>query len=98
MDWSKLIAVKNRDKITFYSSSKYDYNTKIIKVETVIEKSIYLFYSLFGDSGEGKGQLSNDGTITVPLNETINIFSLASGHLYERFLRWELLLHLLIHV
>ena len=25
--------------------------------------------------------------IKVPSNETINIFSIASGHLYERFLR-----------
>ena len=26
-------------------------------------------------------------TVEVSVNETINIFSLASGHLYERFLR-----------
>lgn len=32
------------------------------------------------DAGNGKG-------IEVTVNETINIFSIASGHLYERFLR-----------
>lgn len=28
---------------------------------------------------------------TLPHNETINIFSIASGHLYERFLRYQLI-------
>ena len=31
-------------------------------------------------------QLSEE-KLEVPVNETINIFSIASGHLYERFLR-----------
>ena len=33
-----------------------------------------------------KKQLSEE-KLEVPVNETINIFSIASGHLYERFLR-----------
>ena len=30
--------------------------------------------------------------LEVPVNETINIFSIASGHLYERFLRLAVLI------
>lgn len=40
----------------------------------------------------GGGDESEEGkkeTVTVGTNETINIFSLASGHLYERFLRYN---------
>ena len=34
-----------------------------------------------------KEQQLSEEKLEVPANETINIFSIASGHLYERFLR-----------
>ena len=44
-------------------------------------------YSLIhGNEEEGK---EKEEKLEVASNETINIFSLASGHLYERFLRSE---------
>ena len=56
----------------------------------------YLLVSLSFISGAAKKeekkkkkkekQLSEE-KLEVPVNETINIFSIASGHLYERFLR-----------
>ena len=39
-----------------------------------------------GEGGGGEGE-EEEGAVTVGVNETINIFSIASGHLYERFLR-----------
>ena len=50
-----------------------------------------LTFRLFSDSGTKKKlahKEKQDGTISIPNNETINIFSIASGHLYERFLRY----------
>ena len=35
----------------------------------------------------GGGATDDDGTKQIAKNETINVFSIASGHLYERFLR-----------
>ena len=62
----------------------------------VARKTIYLLLlSLSFISGAAKKeekkkkkkkQLSEE-KLEVPVNETINIFSIASGHLYERFLR-----------
>ena len=62
----------------------------------VARKTIYLLVSLSFISGAAKKeekkkkkkekQLSEE-KLEVPMNETINIFSIASGHLYERFLR-----------
>ena len=61
----------------------------------VARKTIYLLVSLSFISGAAKKeekkkkkekQLSEE-KLEVPVNETINIFSIASGHLYERFLR-----------
>ena len=62
---------------------------------TLARKTIYLLLlSLSFISGAAKKeekkkkekQLSEE-KLEVPVNETINIFSIASGHLYERFLR-----------
>ena len=61
----------------------------------VARKTVYLLLlSLSFISGAAKKekkkkkekQLSEE-KLEVPVNETINIFSIASGHLYERFLR-----------
>ena len=61
---------------------------------------MYLLFSLSFIGGAAKKeekkkkkeqQLSEE-KLEVPVNETINIFSIASGHLYERFLR--LVVHL----
>ncbi len=58
---------------------------------------IFFVNSLFGDSEEEKKkEAKGASSFTVPQNETINIFSLASGHLYERFLRFVLFVKLLI--
>ncbi len=40
--------------------------------------------------GGGEEPEGEEERVTVGSNETINIFSLASGHLYERFLRYNL--------
>ena len=37
--------------------------------------------------GGAKEKAGSAVSTSVPRNETINIFSVASGHLYERFLR-----------
>ena len=37
--------------------------------------------------GGAKEKAGSAASTSVPRNETINIFSVASGHLYERFLR-----------
>ena len=42
-----------------------------------------MYVSLMGGGGEGQKKESTFGK-----NETINVFSIASGHLYERFLRY----------
>jgi len=49
--------------------------------------SMPCFYRLFGD-GEKKKKYASDHISSV--NDTINIFSVASGHLYERFIRWDM--------
>ncbi len=38
--------------------------------------------------GGGEESEKEEKKVTVGINDTINIFSLASGHLYERFLRY----------
>ena len=45
-------------------------------------------YRLFGEGAPSKKHSSDE---PISVNDTINIFSVASGHLYERFLRqvWE---------
>ena len=43
----------------------------------------YVYVSLMGGGEEGQKKESTFGK-----NETINVFSIASGHLYERFLRY----------
>ena len=45
--------------------------------------SVCLFRSFIGGGAEEE----KPDTLKVGANETINIFSVASGHLYERFLR-----------
>lgn len=37
----------------------------------------------------GTGTDEGKAELTVSVNETINVFSIASGHLYERFLRYN---------
>ena len=46
--------------------------------------------SLIHGGEEGEGEIERR-KLEIADNETINIFSLASGHLYERFLRSELI-------
>ena len=51
-----------------------------------------LFISFIGGAAKKeekkkKEQQLSEEKLEVPANETINIFSIASGHLYERFLR-----------
>ncbi len=48
--------------------------------------------------GGGDEPKEEEKRVTVGTDETINIFSLASGHLYERFLRYNLLFIVHIHV
>ena len=43
-----------------------------------------MVYSLIHSSGNIK---ASKEAAAISVNETINIFSIASGHLYERFLR-----------
>ena len=47
-----------------------------------------LTFRLFSDSGTKKKLPYKEKQDAIPNNETINIFSIASGHLYERFLRY----------
>lgn len=48
--------------------------------------SVCLAYVSLMGGGSSHSQESSEGSV-VGLNETINVFSIASGHLYERFLR-----------
>ena len=52
----------------------------------MLKFDVCLFVS-FLQTGDDSGSSGGGGSPPTPLNETINIFSIASGHLYERFLR-----------
>jgi hypothetical protein len=54
------------------------------------EYIIVLSSSFLHGGKSDKAEDSRDGKLEVGANETINVFSIASGHLYERFLRWVL--------
>ena len=48
---------------------------------------VYMFRLSICHSLMGGGKEEGKAEQTVSVNETINVFSIASGHLYERFLR-----------
>ena len=48
---------------------------------------ILVSFSFLHGGKSSKDEESGTDKLEVSVNETINIFSIASGHLYERFLR-----------
>ena len=51
------------------------------------EYDIILSFSFLHGRKSDKDEDSEADKLEVGANETINVFSIASGHLYERFLR-----------
>ena len=54
-----------------------------VKTLSCVLLCLTCFHSLLHSSGNIEASKEAD----VAINETINVFSIASGHLYERFLR-----------
>ena len=58
-------------------------------VDILSDVYVCMYISFMGGGEEGQKKVSIFGK-----NETINIFSIASGHLYERFLRYIHIIHI----